>query len=157
MSDSESVRIFARVAADAVITVHFAFVVFVAVGGFLAWRWRKLIWLHWPMVLWGALIEFVGWTCPLTPLENHFRRLAGLSEYQGSFIEHHVLSLLYPVDYTTGLRVTLGVAVVALNVIAYGVYFRGWTRRRRAHDDPRLAGGAETITRESESAQVRLV
>jgi hypothetical protein len=124
---------FPRIAADTLIALHFAFVVFVVVGGFLAWRWRRLIWVHAPVVLWGALIEFVGWTCPLTPLENHFRRLAGESPYQGSFIEHYILSVLYPVDYTLALRVTLGVLVVALNAVAYGVYLRLWTRRRTAY------------------------
>jgi hypothetical protein len=143
MSDSESVRAFARAAADAVITIHFAFIIFVALGGFLAWRWRRLVWLHVPVVLWGALIEFVGWTCPLTPLENHFRGLAGQSQYQGSFIEHHLLSLIYPVDYTLTLRVILGLLVVALNALAYGVYLRGAMRRRAAHDGWRpSAGGA---------------
>jgi len=144
MSDSESVRAFARVAADTVMALHFAFVVFVPVGGFLVWRWRRLIWLHVPTVLWGALIEFVGWTCPLTPLENHFREMAGQAAYQGSFIEHHLLSLLYPVDYTLTLRVSLGLLVVALNAVAYGVYLRRRTRRRMAYDAWRLpVGGAE--------------
>ncbi len=115
---------FARLAADTLVGLHFGFVAFVVLGGFLAWRWRSLIWAHAPVVLYGALIEFVGWTCPLTPLENHFRRLAGESGYQGGFIEHYLIPLLYPVDYTMGLRVTLGLLVVALNVVAYGMLFR---------------------------------
>ena len=130
MLDVEFVHMFSRVTADTVMVIHFGFVAFVAVGGFLAWRWRRVIWVHVPTVLWGALIEFVGWTCPLTPLENHFRRLAGQSAYQGSFIEHHLLSLLYPVDYTLTLRVTLGLLVVALNAVAYGVYLRRRPFRR---------------------------
>ena len=115
---------FARLAADTLVVVHSGFVIFVVLGGFLAWRWRRLIWVHAPVVLYAALIEFIGWTCPLTPLENHFRRMAGESGYQGGFIEHYVIPLLYPVDYTIGLRVTLGLLVVALNVAAYGVLFR---------------------------------
>jgi hypothetical protein len=106
------------------VVVHLGFVMFVVLGGFLAWRWRLLIWAHAPVVLYGALIEFIGWTCPLTPLENHFRRLAGESGYQGGFIEHYLIPLLYPVHYTMDLRVTLGLLVVALNVVAYGVLFR---------------------------------
>ncbi len=145
MLDVEVARTFYRVAADTVIAVHLGFVVFVGVGGFLAWRWRRVVWVHVPTVLWGALIEFVGWTCPLTPLENHFRGLAGQSQYHGSFIEHHILSVLYPVDYTMALRVALGLLVVALNVLAYGVYLRRRTTRRTVHDDrPPLVGvGAE--------------
>ena len=119
---------FARIA-DAIVVVHFGFVVFVVVGGFLTWRWRWIILLHGPAALWGTLIEFAGWVCPLTPLENHFRRLAGESGYQGGFIQHHLLQVLYPVDYTLALRVTLGLLVVTLNVLAYGVYLRRWTGR----------------------------
>jgi hypothetical protein len=116
----------ARVAADTLVVIHLGFVGFVVLGAFLAWRWRGLIWVHWPAALWGALIEFAGWTCPLTPLENHFRELAGEAPYQGGFIEHYLLRVLYPVDYTLTVRVTLGLLVVVLNAIAYGVYLRRW-------------------------------
>jgi hypothetical protein len=116
--------LFARLAAETLVAVHFGFVMFVVLGGFLAWRWRTLIWVHTPVALYGASIEFIGWTCPLTPLENHFRRMAGESGYEGGFIQHYLIPLLYPVDYTMGLRVTLGLLVVALNVVAYGVLFR---------------------------------
>jgi hypothetical protein len=84
---------------------------------------------HWPAALWGALIEFASRTCPLTPLENHFRELAGESRYQGGFIEHYLIHVLYHVDYTLTLRVTLGLVVVALNAVAYGEYLRRWTGR----------------------------
>ncbi len=88
-----------------------------------------MIWVQGPGGALGALIEFSGWLCPLTPLENHFRLLAGESQYHGGFIEHYLIRALYPVDYTLALRVTLGVLVVALNAVAYGVYLRRWTGR----------------------------
>jgi hypothetical protein len=113
-----------RVLADTLVAIHVAFVAFVVLGGFLALRWRRLAWFHVPAALWGAIIEFMGWLCPLTPLENHFRRLAGDGGYQGGFIEHYVIPALYPVDYTLGLRITLAVIVVALNGVAYWLYFR---------------------------------
>jgi len=113
-----------RLLADAFVAVHVAFVLFVAAGGFLALRWRRLAWFHVPAALWGAIIEFMGWVCPLTPLENHFRRLAGEGGYQGGFIEHYVIPALYPTDYTLGLRIMLGAIVVVLNGVAYGLYFR---------------------------------
>lgn len=113
-----------RVIADALVGLHVGFVAFVVLGGFLALRWRRIAWLHVPAALWGAIIEFMGWVCPLTPLENHFRRLAGEGGYQGGFIEHYVIPALYPVDYTLGLRITLGAVVVGLNLIAYSLYFR---------------------------------
>ncbi len=100
------------------------FVLFVVAGGFLALRWRRLAWLHLPAALWGAVIEFMGWICPLTPLENHFRRLAGETGYQGGFVEHYLIPILYPAGYTLSLRLTLGAIVVVLNGVAYGIYFR---------------------------------
>lgn len=120
----------ARITADALVVVHLGFVGFVVLGAFPAWRWHRLIWIHLPAALWGALIEFSGWLCPLTPLEKHFRRLAGESQYQGGFIEHYLIRVLYPVDYTLALRVTLGLLVVALNAFAYGVYVRRWMGRQ---------------------------
>ncbi|HLB36987.1 MAG TPA: DUF2784 domain-containing protein [Gemmatimonadales bacterium] len=112
-----------RLAADLLVVLHLAFVVFVVLGGFFALRWRQIAWAHVPAALWGAIIEFMGWVCPLTPLENHFRRLAGEGGYHGGFIEHYVIPALYPADYTLGLRIALGVMVVVLNGIAYWLYF----------------------------------
>lgn len=113
-----------RVVADGLVALHLAFVAFVVAGGFLALRWRRLAWVHVPAALWGAIIEFMGWVCPLTPLENHFRRLAGEGGYAGGFIEHYVIPVLYPADYTVALRLTLGAAAVLLNGTAYWLYFR---------------------------------
>jgi hypothetical protein len=102
---------------------HLAFVVFVVGGGLLVLRWPRLAWVHLPAALWGALIEFAGWICPLTPLENWLRRRAGVSDYAGGFVEHYVLPVLYPVGLTRGLQVGLGVAVILLNLVIYGWIF----------------------------------
>ncbi len=116
-----------RLAADLVVLTHLAFVVFVVVGGFAVWRWPKIIYVHVPAAVWGAWIEFVGWVCPLTPLENSLRRMAGEAGYEGGFIEHYLTSVLYPRGLTTQIQILLGVAVVAANAAAYGLYIR---RRR---------------------------
>jgi hypothetical protein len=113
-----------RILANATVIVHMGFVVFVVCGGFLAWRWRRIAWVHLPAAVWGATIEFAGWVCPLTPLENHFRHLAGQAGYTGGFVEHYLIPVLYPADWTVTLRIILGTLVVLLNVIAYAVYFR---------------------------------
>ncbi len=110
--------------ADAVVIVHAAFVAFVVLGGFLALRCRRLAWLHLPAALWGAWIEFAGWTCPLTPLENTLRQLAGEAGYAGGFVEHYLVPVLYPAAYSLRLRVALGGLAVALNAVAYALYFR---------------------------------
>ncbi len=116
-----------RIAADLIVLVHFAFVIFVVAGGLLALKWPKMAYLHIPAAVWGAWIGFANWICPLTPLENHLRRLAGEAGYAGGFIEHYIVGILYPAGLTAGTRVILGVAVVAANVLVYGVYF---ARRR---------------------------
>ena len=113
-----------RLLADLVVLVHVAFVLVVVTGGFVALRWRRLVWLHVPAALWGVLVELTGWVCPLTPLENALRRVAGETGYRGGFIEHYVLPLLYPVHYTLALRLVLAALVVLLNGVAYGLYFR---------------------------------
>ncbi|MDH5643546.1 MAG: DUF2784 domain-containing protein [Gemmatimonadota bacterium] len=113
-----------RLAADLVLVLHATFVVFVVVGGWLVLRWPKVSWIHVPAAIWGALVELANWTCPLTPLEIYFRRLAGQAGYSGGFIEHYVGSVLYPAGLTPGIRVALGVAVVAVNAAAYGIVIR---------------------------------
>ncbi len=121
-----------RVLADIVVVIHFAFVLFVVLGGFLVLRWPKLAWVHGPAAIWGTLIEFGGWTCPLTPLENRFRRLGGEAGYEGSFIEQYILSILYPAGLTPGIQIALGIGVLVINAVLYTVIIRRSRRRRAA-------------------------
>ncbi|MGH9362486.1 MAG: DUF2784 domain-containing protein, partial [Thermoanaerobaculia bacterium] len=117
-----------RLAADAVLIVHFAFVLFVVLGGLFALRWPRAAWVHLPAAVWGAGIEFVGGICPLTPLEKHLRRLGGEAGYPGGFVERYVVGTLYPHELTHGMQVGLGLVVVAVNV---AVYAWAWRRARR--------------------------
>lgn len=118
-----------RLLADLVLLLHAAFVVFVAFGALLALRWPRVAWVHVPAVLWGAGIEFAGRICPLTPLENHWRRLAGEEGYAGGFVEHYVFPVLYPDGLTRNAQLVLGALVIAMNVAVYSWAIR---RRRRA-------------------------
>jgi hypothetical protein len=120
-----------RVLADAVVLGHMLFVGFVVAGGFLAWRWPWVVWAHAPAAAWGAAIEYGGWTCPLTPLENAFRTRAGLAGYRGGFVEQHLLPLLYPAGLTAPKQAVLGTLVVVVNALAYGVVIRRTLRRAR--------------------------
>ena len=113
-----------RVLADGVVVAHAAFVGFVMLGGFLAWRWRVLVWAHLPAALWGAAIEYSGWICPLTPLENALRARAGLQGYRGGWVEHYLIPLVYPAGLTHPTQAALGTLVVLVNLIAYGVFVR---------------------------------
>ena len=122
-----------RVAADGVLILHFAFVLFVALGGFLVLRWRRVAWVHVPAVLWGALVEFTGWICPLTPLEVWLRHAAGGEGYAGDFLEHYIVAILYPDGLTRDLQILFGAAVLLVNVVIYAaVLRRSYLRRGRA-------------------------
>ena len=110
-----------RLAADAVVALHLAFVVFAAVGGLLAWRRLAYAWVHLPALAWAAYVEFSGTICPLTPLENRLRARAGEAGYAGSFVEHYLVPVLYPAGLTPDAQAWIGAALVALNVAIYAV------------------------------------
>ncbi len=110
--------------------LHAGFVVFVMLGGLLALRWPLAAAVHLPAVAWGATIETLGGICPLTPLENHYRRLAGDEGYAGGFVEHYLLGLLYPDGLTRGVQYALGALVLLVNVAIYAWVWR--KRRSRA-------------------------
>ncbi len=118
-----------QLAADVLLLLHLGFVLFVVLGGLLVVKWLWLAWLHLPCVLWGALIEFGGWLCPLTPLEQRFRAAAGEGGYSGSFIEHYVTPLIYPAGLTRGTQIMLGLMVVIINIAVYR-----WVFIRRSAD-----------------------
>ncbi len=120
-----------RLLADLVVVIHALFVVFVGLGGLLVLRWPRLAWLHLPAAAWGALISFGGWICPLTPLEKHLRLAAGGAAYEGGFIEHYLLPILYPPGLTRGTQIVLGLLVLAVNLAVYGHALRRWAARRR--------------------------
>ncbi|HXE57664.1 MAG TPA: DUF2784 domain-containing protein [Gemmatimonadales bacterium] len=119
--------------ADVVVVIHVAFVLFVVLGGLLALRRPRLAWLHLPAAAWGAVISMAGWVCPLTPLENWLRRRAGAAGYDGSFIEHYLVPLLYPGALTRELQIGLGLAVVVVNAVIYHQVIRRWRPAPRAH------------------------
>ena len=119
-----------RLAADAVVALHVAFIAFACLGGMLAWRRVGYALLHLPALAWAAYVEFTGRLCPLTPLENQLRRRAGEAGYEGGFVEHYVMPVLYPVGLTPETQAWLGAFLVALNIAIYAVALHKWRRRR---------------------------
>ncbi|HUH87228.1 MAG TPA: DUF2784 domain-containing protein [Pusillimonas sp.] len=114
-------------AADAVLLVHGLFVAFVVVGG-LAVLWRpRLAWLHLPALAWGATVVSMGWICPLTPLEDYLRAMAGQATYDSGFIQHYVGSLIYPPGLTRTMQVGLATLLITGNS---GVYLALLRRRQ---------------------------
>ena len=110
--------------ADLVLIAHLMFVVFVLGGGLLALKWRWIAWLHLPAAVWGAVVEFTGWICPLTPLENWLRVQGGKTSYEDDFTTYYFLPILYPVDLTREVQVLLGTVVIAVNAGMYCWFWR---------------------------------
>lgn len=109
--------------ADFLVILHLTFIFFVVFGGILVLRWKWVGFIHLPAVVWGALIEFQGWICPLTPLEQHYRVLAGQTGYTGNFIEHYLIPIIYPSGLTRSIQIGIGIFVIAINMIIYSRYF----------------------------------
>jgi hypothetical protein len=101
-----------RVLADAVVVVHLAFIAFVAIGGLLAWRWPKLLWAHVPAVVWSAGIVTIGYSCPLTTLEDELRSRAGEHVYPGGFVARYLDNVVYPDRFKAVARVVVGLLVI---------------------------------------------
>lgn len=121
----------AGLTADIIVLVHLAFIVFAALGGFLVNQWPKIALLHLPCAVWGIVIAFGGWICPLTPLEMHFRQLAGQAGYDGGFIDHYVMPIVYPAGLTREMQIAFGVIILSVNVWAYGRLLVNLTKRRK--------------------------
>ena len=127
-----------RLLADFVVLLHLAVVAFIVLGGLLALRWPRAALVHVPFAAWGVAIELGQWICPLTPLENRLRRLAGDGGYEGGFVQHYLLPVIYPAGLTPASGVALAALVLGVNVAIYAFVVRRVRRRSRQH----VAGGA---------------
>ena len=105
--------------ANLVVVIHFAFVIFVVLGGIPAIWFRKIIWLHIPAVIWGVFVEFSGWICPLTPLEISLRLRAGDEGYALGFVDNYLLPFLYPENLTREVQIVIGISVILINLLIY--------------------------------------
>lgn len=119
----------ARFAADAVLVAHLAFIVFVVAGSLLAFRWRAVIAAHVPAIVWAVFVEATGTICPLTYVENAWRARAGASGYSGGFVEHYLLSVIYPAGLTRDVQFALAALVIVVNAAIYAALWRTWRRR----------------------------
>jgi hypothetical protein len=116
--------------ADIIVFAHLLFILFVLLGGLLVLKWKWMVYLHIPAAIWGALIEFMGWICPLTPLENRLRRMGGEIGYSGDFVEQYIIPLIYPRGLTREIQIILGIAVIVMNLAVYFVVIRRWIKRK---------------------------
>ena len=117
--------------ADLIMLTHVAFVLFVIGGGALVLKWPLIAWLHLPAAIWGAIIEFMGWICPLTPLENQLLIQSAGDGYEGDFIAHYLAPVLYPTGLTGNMQVMLGLLVIIVNAAVYARVLVNWRQRTR--------------------------
>ncbi|HEX2060349.1 MAG TPA: DUF2784 domain-containing protein [Thermoanaerobaculia bacterium] len=110
-----------HILAIAVALLHLVFILFVLFGGFLVLKWPKLMWLHLPAAVWGVMIEFAGWWCPLTKWENYFLAQAGRAGYSGGFVAHYIMPIIYPPGLTRSHEIAIGAILLVLNA---GIYVR---------------------------------
>jgi hypothetical protein len=116
-----------RVGADLIMLLHILFIFFVVFGSLLTLYKTWIVWFHVPVVLWGVAIEVIGWICPLTPLENALRRAAGQQGYSGGFVEHYLISIIYPDGLTRSGQLILAGLIIVVNILLYGFVL---TRKR---------------------------
>lgn len=114
--------------ADAIVLAHFLFIAFVICGGLLVIHCPRIAFVHFPAAMWGATVEIFGWICPLTPLENHFRNLAGSNTYSGDFIFRYLVPVIYPEKLTATIQQVLGILIIIINIIFYTVAIRKYRR-----------------------------
>jgi len=119
-----------NVLASAIVLAHLLFIAFVICGGLLVIRWPRLVVVHLPAAVWGAVVEIFGWVCPLTPLENHFRLLAGNSSYSGDFIARYLLPVIYPENLTATMQQVFGGFVIIINLFFYTIAIQKLQSRR---------------------------
>ena len=108
-----------RLLADLTLALHLCFILFVLFGGLLCLFRTSMIWLHLPALGWGIWVEWTGRTCPLTPLESHFRQLASGQGFSGGFIEHYLVPIIYPDHLYASLQWLLGIVVIIVNFAVY--------------------------------------
>lgn len=116
---------------DLVVVIHFAFVIFVVAGGLLLWLRWWLVFVHLPAIVWGALVEFTHWICPLTYLEDRLREQAGVAAYRGDFVTHYLLPILYPAHLTAHIQLALGSLVIVINIVVYAALLNHWRKIKR--------------------------
>lgn len=120
-----------KLLADLTVLMHLAFILFVVLGGLFVLRWKKVMWVHIPIAIWGVVVEYFDILCPLTPLENHFRELSGNVTYETGFIEQYIIPVMYPAGLNRNLQFILGSLVIVFNICIYLLVFTKMFKRKR--------------------------
>ncbi len=112
-----------ELAANLTLIVHFAFILFVVFGALLFFVTTKIIFIHFPALIWGSYIELTNSICPLTYLENWFLHKANLTTYSEGFIQNYLVPIVYPTNLTKDIQIFLGIALILINIVIYAFIF----------------------------------
>ena len=113
-----------EIVANLTLIIHFTFILFVIFGALLFFVATKIIFIHFPALIWGSYIELTNSICPLTYLENWFLHKANLTTYSEGFIQNYLVPIVYPVSLTKDLQIYLGIALIVINIVIYAFIFR---------------------------------
>jgi len=112
-----------ELAADIILIIHFAFILFVIFGALLFFVTTKIIFIHLPALIWGSYIELTSSICPLTYLENWLLQKANLKTYSEGFIQNYLVPIVYPTNLTKDTQIYLGIALIVINIVLYAFIF----------------------------------
>ena len=112
-----------ELAANLTLIVHFAFILFVVFGALLFFVETKIIFTHFPALIWGSYIELTNSICPLTYLENWFLQKANLKTYSEGFIQNYLVPIVYLANLTKDIQIYLGIALIVINIVFYAFIF----------------------------------
>jgi hypothetical protein len=121
-----------------IVALHFAFIGYVVIGGFLALRWRRTIWLHAPAVIWGIGISTKSVDCPLTWVERWARARAGMAPLPPEgFIAHYITGVIFPISWVGGIQLVAFMLVT----VSWALYLWPDISRRRQRDAHQVTPG----------------
>ena len=113
--------------ANLTLIIHLNFILFVIFGGLLYFKFSKIIYIHVPALLWGIYMELTNSICPLTYLENWFLNKSGLTTYPDDFMRNYLFPIIYPKGLTADIQIYLGIILIAINILIYGLIIRNKT------------------------------
>ena len=114
--------------ANLTLIIHFTFILFVIFGGLLFFIFSKIIYIHLPALLWGIYIVLTNSVCPLTYLENWFLYKGELTTYSNSFINYDLFPIIYPGGLNNEIQIYLGILLVVINILIYGLIYKNFKR-----------------------------
>jgi hypothetical protein len=119
ISHSISIGMFAKIAVDSIVFLHFLWVIFLVLGAFIGRRYRWVKILHLSGMGFAIIIQVFKWYCPLTYLEFWLRQYYGSSrDYPSSFIIYYLERIVY-IDLSGEIIFAATIVLVLISAMIY--------------------------------------